>query len=86
MGATEGVSADVTSPPRATASEAARQSDVLLWLQLWLPVSSWEAAAATDEAGVWVSVAQGEEGVLGAAEGEDAVAATPLHAASALSQ
>ena len=85
MGATEGVGADVTSPPRATALEAARQS-VLPWLQLRLPVSSWEAAAATDEAGVWVSVAQGEEGVLGAAEGEDAVAATPLLAASALSQ
>eukprot|EP00964_Phaeocystis_antarctica_P028704 scaffold16204_cov54-Phaeocystis_antarctica.AAC.1 len=80
--ASEGVGANVTSPPRATASEAARQS-VLLWLQLRLPVSSCEAAAATDEAGVWVSVAQG---MLGAVEFEHAVAATPLHAASALSQ
>eukprot|EP00964_Phaeocystis_antarctica_P022715 scaffold12641_cov71-Phaeocystis_antarctica.AAC.4 len=47
-----------------------------------LSVSSWEAAAATDEVHVRVSVARG----IGAAEGKFATATTPLHAASALWQ
>ena len=48
-----------------------------------LPLSSWEAAAATDEVDLWVSVARGM-GRMGAAQGRSAPAAPPPHAASAL--